>query len=279
MDLKSQISNRQSPKVVLITGASSGIGKACAEHLAKRGYRAYGTSRRASPEGTQEPAGFTLIQMDVTDDESVVRGVGLIVGREGRLDVVVNNAGVSLVGPIEDATMDEARALFEVNFWGVLRVCKAVLPIMRRQGSGHIIIVSSLAGRVGTPYQGLYSASKFALEGLAEALRVEVRHWGVRVALIEPGDSPTGLTDHRTRVLRTQAYAPYYHNAMQVYEYDERHGYPPTKIARMVEWVIRSPHPRMRYVCGMPLQAIGAVLKNFVPHELFEWAMAQVYKF
>jgi short-subunit dehydrogenase len=220
-----------------------------------------------------------MIQMDVDDDALVNKGVDLIVEREGRLDVVVNNAGVSMVGPIEDFTVDEAKSLFETNFFGVLRVCRAVLPIMRQRRSGHIINISSMAGRVGAPYQGLYSAGKFALEGLSEALRTEVRHFGIKVALVEPGDAPTGHTYNRIRILRTQAYAKYYNNAMQVYEHDERNGYPPAKIAVLVERIIRNPHPRMRYMCGMPFQTAGATLKSFVPHWLFEWGMAQIYKF
>ena len=238
----------------------------------------YGTSRRAKPEGSERPLGFEMIQMDVNDDESVARGVGLIVEREGRLDVAVNNAGISMVGPIEDFTVDEARSLFETNFFGVLRVCKVVLPIMREQQSGHLINISSMAGRVGAPYQGLYSAAKFALEGLSEALRAEVWHFGIKVALIEPGDAPTRLTYNRIRILRTQAYAQYYNHAMQVYEHDERNGYPPAKIAALVECVIREPNPRMRYLCGVPFQTIGATLKSFVPHSLFEWAFSRIYK-
>lgn len=266
-------------KVVLITGASSGIGKACAEYLARRGYRVYGTSRRASPEVGLVPAGFTLIRMDVRDDESVAQGIRLIMEREGRLDVVVNNAGITMVGPIEDFTLDEAKSLFETNFWGALRVCKVVLPVMREQHSGHIINISSIAGRASAAYQGIYSAGKFALEGLSEALRTEVRHFGIQVALIEPGDVPTSQPYNRIRTLRTQAYAPYYHNAMQVYETDEKNGYPPEKIGPLLERIIRNPNPRLRYTCGMFIQTLGAALKNWVPYSFFEWAYAQVYKF
>jgi NAD(P)-dependent dehydrogenase (short-subunit alcohol dehydrogenase family) len=265
-------------KVILITGASSGIGKACAEYLGQRSYCVYGTSRQA-PSGVTASGSFQMIQMDVTDDESVARGVGLIVEREGRLDVAVNNAGISLVGPIEDATIEQVKLQFETNFFGVMRVCKAALPVMREQHSGHIINISSMAGRVGAPYQGLYSAAKFAVEGLSEALRAEVRHFGIKVALIEPGDSPTDLTFNRIRIFKTPAYAPYYNNAMQVYEHDERNGYPPAKFGPLLEQIIENPHPRMRYMRGLIFQTVGATLKNFVPYSLFEWGLAQVYKF
>ena len=270
-NLKTEIS-----KVVLITGASSGIGKACAEYLGKRGYRVYGASRR--PPEQFAPDSFQMIQMDVADDEAVRRGIDLIVAREGRLDVAVNNAGNLIGGPIEDATIKEARFQFETNFFGVLRVCKAVLPIMRKQGAGHIINISSMAGRAAAPYQGLYSASKFAVEGLTEALRYEVRHVGIQVALIEPGDLHTANTDTRIKILRTQAYAPYHDNAFQVYEHDERNGQSPAVVAPLVERIIQDSNPRLRYAIGSAFQMLGLTLKNFVPHRLFEWGVAQIYK-
>ncbi len=263
-------------RVILITGASSGIGKASAEFLSLRGHTVYGTSRHAQVSASGP---FQMIQMDVNDSESVARGIHLILEKEKRLDVVVNNAGISLVGPIEDATLDEAQSHFETNFFGVLRVCKAVLPIMRQQGAGYIINISSIAGRAAAPYQGLYSAAKFAVEGLSEALRVEVRHFGIKVAMIEPGDSRTPLTDHRIRILRTPAYAEYYHNAMAAYEHDERNGYSPEKIGPLIERILQDPNPRLRYMCGVAFQTVGATLKSFVPHRLFEWVLVKLYKF
>jgi NAD(P)-dependent dehydrogenase (short-subunit alcohol dehydrogenase family) len=216
--------------------------------------------------------------MDVTDDESVVRGVGLIMEREGRLDVVVNNAGISLVGPIEDATIEEVKLQFEPNFFGVWRVCRAALPIMREQRSGHIINISSMAGRAGLPYQGLYSAAKYAVEGMTEALRTEVRHFGIQVVLVEPGDSPTGQPERRIRVLRTPAYARYYNNAITAYEHDERNGYPPDKIAPLIERIILNPHPRLRYPVGTRLQRTELFLKGLAPYSFYEWVLAKVYR-
>ena len=265
-------------QVVLITGASSGIGAACAEYLGLRGYRVYGTSRHAPLEATAAGP-FQMIRMDVNEDASVARGIGLLLEREGRLDVVVNNAGIVTAGPMEDATLDEAKSQFETNFFGVLRVCKAVLPIMREQRSGHIINISSLAGRAAAPYQGLYSASKFAVEGLSEALHGEVRHFGIKVVLIEPGDAPTRNTESRIKILRTPAYASYYDKAIKAYEYDERHGCSLDKFGPLLEQIIENPHPRLRYMCGLMFQTVGATLKNFVSYSLFEWGLAQVYKF
>jgi len=145
-------------RVVLITGASSGIGQACAQHLHQRGYRVFGTSRKA-----QSPGGsFTPIQMDVDDDAPVQYAIDQIIQQTGRLDVVVNNAGITFAGAIEDTSIEEAQAQFETNLFGVLRVCRAALPVMHQQRSGTIVNISSLAGVIATPFHGIYSASKLA---------------------------------------------------------------------------------------------------------------------
>ncbi len=181
-------------RVVLVTGASSGIGRACAEFLAGRGYRVYGGSRRLVAGSVVES-----ISMDVGDDASVHAAVSTILAREGRIDILVNNAGIAIAGAVEDTSVEEARDQFDVNFFGVLRVCRAVLPAMREQGAGYIVNIGSIGGLIAIPFQGFYSASKFALEGLSESLRLEVRQFGVHVVLIEPGDHRTGLTDNRRR--------------------------------------------------------------------------------
>lgn len=191
--------------VVFITGASSGIGKICAEHLHAKGYRVYGTSRRAS--STPQAVGsdrFRLIAMDVNSEDSVQRAIQTVLVAEGRIDVVLNNAGDGVAGSVEDTSLDEAQRQLDTNFFGVLRVCHAALPIMRRQASGLIVNVSSLGGLVGLPFQGLYSASKFAVEGMTEALRMEVRPFGVRVVLVEPGDFRTGFTEQRRKAVAAQ---------------------------------------------------------------------------
>ena len=187
--------NLDARKVILITGASSGIGNACAQHLASRGYRVYGTCR--SLDGQRLHENIQMLSMNVDDDLSVDNAVARLLQESGRLDGVVNNAGFALMGSVEDTSIDEARAQMETNFFGVLRVCRSVLPVMRKQGSGYIINISSLAGVLGLPFSGLYSASKFALEGMTESLRLELRSFGVCVVLIEPGDFNTQLPANR----------------------------------------------------------------------------------
>lgn len=264
--------------IILVTGASSGIGRACATHLLRQGHRVYGTSRHVS---SAQDDGLLMLPMDVDDDASVQAGVAQVLSREGRLDVVINSAGYGLAGSVEDTSLEEAKAQFETNLFGVVRVCRAVLPAMRAQKSGHILIIGSLAGRVGLPFQGLYSASKFALEGLAEALRYEVRPFGIHVSLVEPGDVATAFTRHRhcaRRALADSAYAERFTSALEVIEADERQGAHPDQVARLVAKIIASPTPRLRYTAGPMLQRLMVALKRFIPYRLFEWGLARYYR-
>lgn len=273
-------------KVVLVTGASSGIGHASAQHLYQKGYQVYGTSRtvqRHRSTGSQ-PAGvadFPMLQMDVDSDTSVRRGVDHILKNEGRIDVVVNNAGFGIAGAVEDTSIEEAHALFETNVWGAFRVCKTVLPIMRDQRSGHIVTVSSIGGYIAVPFQGIYSASKFALEGMIEALRMEVRPFGIHVVLIEPGDCCTHFTVNRCRTIESQhnqAYAQQCDAAVAVMEHDEMHGLAPDKVARVLEHIIRNPFPRLRYAVASPPQKLAVVLKKVLPSRFFEFLIRKYYK-
>lgn len=178
-------------QVVLVTGVSSGIGRATAEKFAKRGCRVFGTVR--SIEKTKPQQGVELIEMDVRDDASVQRAIQFIIDRAGRIDVLVNNAGVTLVGAVEETSTPEAASLFETNVFGILRTARAVLPHMRARRSGRIVNVSSVLGFLPAPYMGLYSASKHAVEGLSETLDHEVRQFGIRVSLVEPHYTRTNL--------------------------------------------------------------------------------------
>lgn len=286
--------NPNHQRVILITGASSGIGQACAGHLAALGYRVYGTSRRATfpeeprPAGAYDPRGpsdacdgVTMIPMDVTDDASVERAVRYIIEAEGRLDVVVNNAGMGIAGAVEDTSLEEARAQFETSFFGMLRVCRAVLPAMRERRSGLIVNVSSVAGVIGIPFQALYSAAKFAVEGLSEALRLEVAPHGVQVVVIEPGDFSTGFTGNRRRTaasLTNPAHADACRRALEVMERDEEAGGPPVPVARLLARIVASRSPRLRYSVGPLPERAAIVLKGIVPQRLFAWALSKYYR-
>ena len=263
-------------KVVLVTGASSGKGKACAEHLAKRGWRVFGAQRRV-PSGGAEPV--EMLAMDVTDDESVQRGVALVVERAGRLDAVVNNAGNALMGSVEDTSIEEAKAQLDTNFFGALRVCRAVLPQLREQGGGHIVNVSSLAGVLGLPFSGLYSASKFALEGMTESLRLETRRFGIRVSLIEPGDFRSNLSAARQTAraaAHSDAYREDFARVKAQQDEDEAGAPSPEPIGRLVEQIFSDSHPRLRYTIGMASQRAVVPLKRLLPQRWFEAALTRV---
>jgi NAD(P)-dependent dehydrogenase (short-subunit alcohol dehydrogenase family) len=262
-------------KVILVTGASTGIGKACAHYLGGKGHRVYGASRRASPESAGDQS-FRTIRMDVADSASVLRGVGEILEREGRIDAVFNNAGIHTVGPIEGLSIEDIEASFQTNCIGAMRVCKAVLPHMRAQGGGSIINMSSAAGIIALPYQGAYSGSKFALEGMTEALRAEVRRFGVKVSLIEPGD--IRHQDCRKEAGAAEAYEPYCSKALRVAWSDEEKGYDPERIGPLVERILGSPRPRLRYGFGPAYQSAAIVLKRrLLPDRLGTWAIAAYY--
>jgi NAD(P)-dependent dehydrogenase (short-subunit alcohol dehydrogenase family) len=267
----------QPARVVLVTGASSGFGLAIARELHAAGCRVYGTSRKA--EGGFNPhGGFTLIAMDVDDDASVEAGVRHVVEREGRLDIVVSNAGMGIAGAIEDTATEEAKAQFETNFFGNHRVCRAALPHLRRRERAHIVVIGSLAGLFGIPFQGFYSATKFALEGYCEALRIELRQTGVQVAIVEPGDFATGFTAARRTVAARgpgSAYRAAFERALEVIEADETGGADPADLAAAVRKIIETLAPALRHPVGADDQLVLAQAKASVPAETFEgWIAA-----
>jgi NAD(P)-dependent dehydrogenase (short-subunit alcohol dehydrogenase family) len=262
------------PLVIIVTGASTGIGKACAQYLGSKGHRVYGTSRNA-PEGSTESGAFLMIRMDITDSASVARGIGLIMEREGRIDAVVNNAGIHAVGPIECTPVEEIEKSWQTNCLGAIRVCKEVIPIMRSQGGGRILNMSSMGGIIGIPFQSAYSGSKFALEGMTEILRAEVRPFGIKVSLIEPGDVRHQDCHSEAEVI--PAYEKAFANAMKVAWADEEKGFPPERIGPFVQKILVSPHPRTRYVFGAAFYVALPVLKRILPNRLAEWLTRLYY--
>jgi NAD(P)-dependent dehydrogenase (short-subunit alcohol dehydrogenase family) len=263
--------------VAIVTGASSGIGQACARQLAAAGLQVFGMSRTVSPD---LPAVASLA-VDVTDDQAVRAGVASVVTATGRIDLLVNSAGFGLAGAVADTTLDEAKRQFDVNFFGALRLCQAVLPAMQRQKSGLIVNVTSLGGLFGLPFQGLYSASKFALEGLTEALRHEARPFGVDVVAVEPGDVRTAITRNRVRAAASaggaSAYRERFEATMAIIERDEDKGVAAEAIAERIVAIWRSPKRRPRYVCGHSSQTISAWAKRALPDGLFEGLIADHY--
>lgn len=191
----------KNPKVVIITGVSSGIGRVAAEEFSAHGCRVFGTVRSIL-EANPIP-GIELVEMDVRDEASVKRGIKFVIEKSGRIDILVNNAGVNLIGAVEETTVDEAASIFDTNVFGILRVTQAVLPHMREQRHGRIVNVSSVLGFLPAPYMGLYSASKHAVEGLSETLDHEVRQFGIRVTLVEPSYTKTNLETNSPKAKST----------------------------------------------------------------------------
>jgi NAD(P)-dependent dehydrogenase (short-subunit alcohol dehydrogenase family) len=268
--------NANHQRVVLVTGASSGIGRACATHLHQRGYRVFGANRNPRAD-----APFATLRLDVTDEQSVQGGIHSIVEQAGRLDVVVNCAGFSGVGAVEDHSLAEAQAQLDTNFFGRLRVCRAALPLMRQQRSGHIVNIGSIGGMVGMPFQGVYSAAEFAMTGLTEALRFEARSFGVHVSLIRAGDADTENTIHRhyTQAAgQDSVYAAQFRTTLNIMEKDERDGIKPDKIAHTVEKVITSRSPRGVYTVGPIFEVFAAYARPWVPARFFEWCVRKYYR-
>src|SRR4051794_16234360 len=254
-------------KVVLVTGASAGIGRVCADRLASAGWTVVGGSRRGTGSAGWEP-----VVVDVDDDASVRSAVDGVRARHGRLDAVVLAAGWGLAGPVEVTPIAEAKAQLETNFWGVVRTVQAALPVMRQQGGCRIVILSSLGGLIGIPFQAFYSASKFALEGYAEALAYEVAPFGVHVTLVEPGNIKTDFTGSRRKLSDLGPYADATEHAVEVMERDERGGADPAGVAKAVERVLTAKRPPRRVTVGRSGERLGAVAKRLLPHRVFEKA-------
>ncbi len=257
-------------RVVLITGASSGIGQATAQLLAQRGFTVFGTSR--VPAGAEKIPGVKLLPLDVREAESVSGCIDAVIARAERLDVLVNNAGYALRGAVEEVSVEEAKAQFETNFFGAVRMIRTVLPFMRQQGGGQIINISSLAGLVPLPFSAFYAASKFALEGYTETLRHEVKPFNIRVSLVEPGFIKTRLAEN-TRYASQQipGYDPWRQRVLEARrEYVEK-APEPALVAECILSIIESGSPRLRYMVGK--EARVARLRRLLPEPLFERGM------
>lgn len=259
-------------RVILVTGASSGLGAATATHLAGLGHRVYAASRRGTVDHASQAVPLT---MDVDDDESVAGAVQQVADAEGRLDVLVNCAGYGVAGAVEDTPVAMAQAQFNTNVFGVMRVCQRVLPMMRRQQAGLIVNVTSIAGEIALPFQGIYSATKFAVEGMSEALYAEVKPFGIHVALVQPGDFRTGFTDaRRTAPVNGSAYGPRSARALEIAAKDERAGADPQQLAIAIARIIASRRPRLRYVVGPSEQEWLMRLRHVLPGR---WLIARHY--
>ena len=250
--------------VALVTGASSGIGQATAELLAAHGFTVFGTSR-APREDTRS---YTWLPLDVRSDDSVQAAIQSLLAQAGRIDLLVNNAGYVQFGAIEESSVADAQAQLDTNLLGVIRMLKAVLPVMRQQGSGRIINISSIVGHVAAPHFGLYATSKFALEGLSEALREEVRPFGVSVSLVEPSYVNTPIVS-QPPTNPIAAYTNARQAAQQAFMTSSKNGMEPGAVARAILRAATTTRPRLRYPVGQDGKAL-LLLKRLLPESAFE---------
>lgn len=265
-------------KVVLITGGSSGIGKSVATSLSNKGFTVYGTSR--NPDRITEKLPFKLIALDVTNVETIKTAVASIIKAEGKLDVVINNAGVGITGPIEETPDIEIKNAFQTNVFGPLDVIKAVLPQMRQQGSGLIINVTSIAGYMGLPYRGVYSATKGTLELLTEALRMEIKDFNIQMTNIAPGDFATNIASGRYHapVLENSPYKVPYSNTLKLMNEHVDHGNDPIEMAEAIYGVMMSSSPKIHYKVGAFMQKFSIALKRILPDKTYEKLLLNHYK-
>ncbi len=271
------VSMQYMKKVILITGISSGFGKQSAQLLAQKGHIVYGTLRK----GGTDLQGVHTLKMDLTDFQSIQEAVKIVVEKETRIDVLINNAGMHTGGSIETTPIENARLQSDTNFTGTVQVIREVLPVMRKQNSGLIINVSSLGGLMGLPFQGYYSAAKFALEGLSEALRLEVKPYNIKVVVINPGDFHTCNTANRRNFLAGMQHDPYgeqFQKTLAIIEKDETEGWPPDRLAQKLTHIVDMKNPSHRYVIASLDQRFAVLLKKVLPSKWFMKIMASHYK-
>lgn len=264
-------------KVVLITGGSSGIGKSVGEYLTQKGFTVYGTSR--NPEQYKNSM-FPILRLDVKNKDSITETVSYIIKKEGKLNVVVNNAGAGITGPIEEIPETEIKANFDTNFFGPINVIKAVLPQMRKQQSGLIINVTSIAGYMGLPYRGIYSASKGALELLTEAFRMELKAFNINMTNVAPGDFATNIAAGRYHapLLDDSPYKKTYGNTLELMNEHVDAGSNPNMMAEAIFKIINTKNPKVHYKIGEFMQKFSIVLKRILPDKLYEKLLMKHYK-
>ena len=266
-----------SQPVVLITGASSGIGKSIGEYLHLQGYKVYGTSRNPKHNVLN---GIHFLTIDVTDVATIRSAITQLIEKEGRIDYLINNAGKGITGPLEETPDEQIQAAFDTNYFGVLRMIKHVLPHMRTQKSGMIINITSIAGYMGLPYRGVYSATKSALEITTEAYRMELKEFGIKMTNIAPGDFATNIASGRYHapVLENSPYKKNYGRTLSIMDEHVSHGEDPIQMAKKVHQVMQKTNPTIHYKVGAFMQKISVALKHILPDKLFEKMLLKHYK-
>lgn len=252
---------------ILVTGASSGLGQAIARQLIQEGHRVFGTSRQPQADET----GVEMLTMELSDNDSILRVISHIRSTAGNLDVVINNAGIGIAGPMEEADLSAIQQAFDINTIGAVRVWQAALPLMREQGHGKILNISSIGARVGLPFRGVYCASKASIDLMTEALRMEVKPYGIQACCIHAGDIQTNINDNRVQSYRKDG--PYRDRYVRVYDSINREvqeGVSPQYVAAHIAKLLKREQLKPYYAIGKPLQRLSLFLKKMLPARMFE---------
>lgn len=265
-------------KIILITGISTGFGRQTAELLAANGHTVYGTVRNDA----KVVSPVNCINLDLTRYDTIKQAVQTILLKEGRIDVLINNAGMHTGGPVETSPVENIKLQMDTNFLGMVYLIREVLPVMRKQGGGTIINFSSIGGLMGLPFQPFYSASKFAIEGMSEALRMEVKQFNIRIVLINPGDFHTNNSANRRNFLAPTGtddpYQKQFEKTMAVIEKDEANGQDPVVLARKIVKIVECKNPRQRYIIASFEQKLAVILNYILPSKIFRMIMEDHYK-
>ena len=264
-------------QVVFITGGSTGIGKAIGELLHEKGYKVYGTSRNSKNYANSI---IPLIDMDVMDTTSITNAVAELIEREGKIDVLINNAGIGISGPMEEIPIEETHRAMQVNFYGPLQVINAVLPFMRKQKAGRILNITSIAGYMGLPYRGIYSASKGALGIATETYRLELKTFGIEMCSIAPGDFATNIAAGRYHapVRDDSPYKEIYSDSLKMMDEHVDKGSDPKQMAEAVHKILQKRRLKVHYKVGSPLQKLSTILKRILPDTVYEKMLSKHYK-
>ena len=265
-------------KVVLVTGGSSGIGRAIGNYLKAKGFTVYGTTRDLGKQ--RDFTDFKLLELDVQQPDTISRALDGLIKKEGALDVLINNAGVGITGPLEETPNKAIHNAFETNFVGPLNMIKAVMPLMRGKGSGTVINITSIAGKMGLPYRGIYSASKGALDIATEALRLEAKDFGINICTLAPGDFKTNIAAGRFHA-PLEMDSPYYKAygaTLKMIDDDVDEAGDPIVVAKKVYAIINNPSPKIHYKVGKFMQRFSVTLKRILPGKVYESLLRNHYK-
>jgi short-subunit dehydrogenase len=265
-------------KVVLITGASSGIGKTTAKYLARNGYKVFGTSR--DPKKYPQDIDYKLLKLDLAEKASIELCVKTLMKKTSKIDVLINNAGLGITGPVEEVDYTEIEKNFKINCFGAILMSRAIIPYMRECGSGIIINITSIAGSMGLPFRGVYSASKASLIILSEAMRIEVKDFGIKLCTLAPGDFATDISSRRyhSPIIEGSPYERNYRKSLNLINSEASNGKDPIKIAIKIKKIIEKKQINVHYVLGPLIQKSSLFLKGILPNRLFEKLITNHYK-